>query len=182
MAIKETPQRITSETRFFTEPEHPRQRQYEALRAFFVEKLPSAEAARRFGYQPGSFRILCWRFRHEMDREFFRDIPHGPKTQPRKDAVRERIVDLRKQNYSVYDIRDELERAGGARLGATAIQEVLRDEGFTRLPRRLDEERLLRPRPAADQIADVRAFSLKERSFTTHAGGIFLLLPLLARL
>jgi hypothetical protein len=182
IVIIRTPHSLTGIDRFFTEPAHPRQRQYEALRAFFVEKVPSAEAARRFGYQPGSFRILCWRFRHEMERDFFRDVPHGPKTQPRKDAVRERVVELRKQNYSIYDIRDELERAGGPRLGSTAIQEVLRDEGFSRLPRRVDEERLLRPRPAADQIADVRAFSLKEHSFTTHAGGIFLLLPLLARL
>src|SRR3972149_6673791 len=82
----EIPHTITQDTRFFLEPTPPRQRQYEALRAYFVERLPSAEAARRFGYQEGSFRILCWRFRHEMDRNFFRDVPHGPKTQPRKDA------------------------------------------------------------------------------------------------
>jgi hypothetical protein len=116
-----------------------------------------------------------------MDRDFFRDIPHGPQSQPRKDAVRERIVALRKRNLSVYDIRDELERSGKDRLSATAIQEVLREEGFARLPRRADEERPGRPRATADAIADVRMFSLKERSFTTHAGGLFLLLPLLVR-
>src|SRR3970282_597377 len=38
------------------------------------------------------------------------------------------------------------------------------------------------PRPAADAIADARLFSLAERSFTTHAGGLFLLLPLLVRM
>ena len=117
-----------------------------------------------------------------MNRDFFRDVPHGPQVQPRKDAVRERIVALRKQNLSVYDIRDELERSGKERLSATAIQEVLRAEGFTRLPRRADDERPDRPRPAADAIADVRLFSLAERSFTTHAGGLFLLLPLLVRM
>ncbi len=59
------PDSITSEeSAFFLEPEHPRQRKYEALRAYFVEGLPSGEVARRFGYQPGSFRILVWRFRH----------------------------------------------------------------------------------------------------------------------
>jgi hypothetical protein len=177
----ETPHSFTNEGRFFLEPAHPRQRQYEALRAYFVEAVSSAEASRRFGYQPGSFRVLCWRFRHRMDRDFFREIPHGPKSQPRKDAVRARIVELRKRNLSVYDIRDELERSGPTRLSATAIQEVLRDEGFSRLPRRLDEERPDRPRPAAAAIADVRQFSLAERSFTTHAGGLFLLLPLLVR-
>ena len=64
----------------------------------------------------------------------------------------------------------------------TAIQEILRAEGFARLPRRGDEERPAKPRPAADAVADVRAFSLEERSFSTHAGGLFLLLPTLASL
>jgi len=117
-----------------------------------------------------------------MERDFFRDPARGPQSQPRKDAVRARIIDLRKKNYSIYDIRDELERAGSNRLGATAIQEVLREEGFSRLPRRLDEERPGLSRPTADAIADVRGFSLTERSFSTRVGGLFLLLPLLARL
>ena len=164
------------------EPAHARQRQYEALRAYFADGAPSAAVALQFGYQPGAFRVLCWRFRHQMDRDFFREAPHGPKSQPRKDAVRARVVALRKRNFSVYDIRDELERAGPARLSATAIQEVLRAEGFARLPRRADEERPDRPRPLADAIADVRAFSLAPRTFSTRAGGLFLLLPLLARL
>jgi hypothetical protein len=117
-----------------------------------------------------------------MDRRFFRDIPRGAKTQPRKSAVRERVIALRKRNLSVYDIRDELERSGKDRLSATAIQEVLRAEGFSRLPRRADDERPNRPRPTPDAICDVREFSLAPRSFSTHAGGLFLLLPLLARL
>lgn len=180
--MNRTPHTFTDEERFFREPANPRQRQYEALRAFFVENVSSAETARLFGYQPGSFRVLCWRFRHRMDRDFFRDVSHGPQEQPKKDAVRERIVALRKRNLSIYDIRDELDHSGKDRLSATAIQEVLREEGFARLPRRADDERLDRPRPAADAVADARQFSLAERSFTTHAGGLFLLLPLLVRM
>src|SRR6266571_2869755 len=176
-----TPDPITDpDASFFLEPHHPRHRQYEALRAYFVEDLSSTEVARRFGYQPGSFRILVYRFRHEMDRQFFRDVVRGPQTQPKKDAVRERIVALRKQNLSVYDIRDQLEQSGKDTLSVTAIQEVLRAEGFARLPRRGDDERPRTPRADADAVADVRAFSLAERTFTTHAGGLFLLLPVLA--
>lgn len=104
------PKALTKEARFFLNPSSPRQRQYEALRAFFVERLTSAEAARRFGYQAGSFRILCHRFRKEKDPAFFRDVPHGPQSQPKKDAVRERIVAMRKRNLSVYDIRDDRKR------------------------------------------------------------------------
>jgi hypothetical protein len=180
--VERTPNTITEpNASFFLEPHHPRHRQYEALRAYFVDRLSSPEAARRFGYQSGSFRILVFRFRHEMDRHFFRDVVRGPQTQPKKDAVRERIVTLRKQNLSVYDIRDQLERAGRGSLSVTAIQEVLRAEGFARLPRRGDEERPHAPRADADAIADVRAFSLGQRTFTTHAGGLFLLLPILAK-
>ena len=180
--VNRTPLSITDTAKYFLEPSHPKQRQYEALRAFYVEGMTSAEAAREFGYQPVAFRVLCWRFRNRMDRDFFRDIPHGPKSQPRKDAVRDVVVELRKRNFSVYDIRDELERRGGDRLSATAIQEVLRDEGFSRLPRRADEERPIRPSPATDAISDVRSFVLEEREFSTRVGGILLFLPLLARL
>lgn len=176
-----TGKEITNGERFFLEPVQARHRQYEALRAYFVEGLSSSEAAQRFGYQPGSFRILCWRFRHLMDHDFFRDIPHGPQSQPRKDAVRQRVISLRKQNLSVYDIRDELERAGKDQLSVTAIRELLHQEGFSRLPRRADEERPNRPRPLADAVADVRQFALTEGEFSTHVGGLFLLLPLLVR-
>ena len=48
--------RLTLAQRFL-EPSNSTHRQYEALRAFFVDGVPSAEAATRFGYTPGSFRI-----------------------------------------------------------------------------------------------------------------------------
>src|SRR3989338_4666613 len=123
------------EAGFFLEPGPVRQRQYEALRAYFVEDLPAAQAARRFGYSEGSFHILVHRFRHGRISDFFRDVPHGPKTQPKKDRVRELVVALRKQSLSVYDIH-RLLRERGEELSVTAITEVLRDEGFGRLPRR----------------------------------------------
>jgi hypothetical protein len=153
------------------------------LRAYFVEGLRSTEAARRFGYHPVAFRVLCWRFLHQSRGQgFFQDILHGPQSQPKKDAVRERVVELRKKNFSVYDIRDELERLGDKRLSVTAIREVLRDEGFSRLPRRADDERPTPTRVVADAVADVRAFDLTEAEFSTRLGGLFLLLPLLVEL
>lgn len=65
------PEEITELARAFLEPANATHRQYEALRAFFVEKLPSAEAARRFGYSPGSFRVLCHELRKDPRRAFF---------------------------------------------------------------------------------------------------------------
>jgi hypothetical protein len=57
--------------RRFLEPANSTHRQYEALRAFFVEQTSSAEAAARFGYTPGSFRVLVHQFRKQPDRDFF---------------------------------------------------------------------------------------------------------------
>jgi hypothetical protein len=58
------PYSITECQRFFEEPATPRQRQYEALRAYFLEELPSEEVARNFGYSPAAFRVLCHAFRY----------------------------------------------------------------------------------------------------------------------
>src|SRR5437667_12649367 len=88
----------------FLEPSNVRHRQYEALRAYFVEGLPSAEAAARFGYSPGSFRVLVHEFRQDPARAFFRTPAKGPQTAPKKDRLRDRVVALRKQNLSIYDI------------------------------------------------------------------------------
>src|SRR5262245_35485361 len=49
--------------RFFLEPACAQQRQYEALRAVFVEGVSQKEAARRFGYSHGAFRLLVQQFR-----------------------------------------------------------------------------------------------------------------------
>ena len=176
-----TPDAITSEARFFLEPGHPRQRQYEALRAYFVEGLPSLEAARRFGYTAGSFRVLCHKFRQGALGAFFRDLPRGPQVQAKKDPARPLIVALRKQNLSIYDIQDTLAPQGHA-LSLTAIHEVLRAEGFARLPRRRDEERPARPRPDRAAVADVRQFGLAPRRFATALCGLFVFVPWLVRL
>ena len=167
--------------RFFLESTHPKQRQYEALRAYFVEGRSSAEAARAFGYSVGSFRVLCHHFRREATPEFFVAPRRGPHTQPKKSAARDTIVDLRKQNYSVYEISETLKERG-LTLSPTGVREVLKAERFAPLPRRLDEERPVRPRPTIEAVADVRALSLAPRQFVTRCGGLFLFIPALVHL
>src|SRR3974390_1770280 len=111
MAISQ-PIDLTKCRRFFAEPATPRQRQYEALRAFYFEGLPSAEVARRFGYSPGAFRVLCHAFRRRDLAEFFATAHPGPRQQPKKSRAHEQIVTLRKRNYSVYEISRALKDQG----------------------------------------------------------------------
>jgi len=172
---------LTKARRFFAEPATPRQRQYEALRAFFVERVASAEAAHRFGYSPGAFRVLCHAFRRGELPQFFATAHPGPHGQPRKSRAHEQIVALRKRNYSVYEISQALKEQG-APLSATAVREVLAEEGFAPLPRRLDEERPVGIGPNAQAVADVRDFVLPPHEFTTRVGGLFLFIPDLVRL
>ena len=49
--------------RFFTQPQHPLQRQYEALRSIFVNQRSQKEVAEEFGYQYDSLRQLVCEFR-----------------------------------------------------------------------------------------------------------------------
>src|SRR3954469_808307 len=142
---------LTDLTHRFTEPANATHRQYEALRAYFVEGLSGVEAARRFGYTPGSFRVLVHQFRRDPHRAFFIPSAKGPQADP----IRDRIVAMRKQNLSIYDISRALHDEG-RHLGQVAVSQVLEAEGFARLPRRADDERPLGARPTTADVADVR--------------------------
>ncbi len=170
---------ITRFARFFLEPKNPTHRQYEALRAYFVEGLLSKEVAQCFGYSPGSFRVLCSQFRQTPDREFFLPPQKGPKASPKTDPVRDKVIALRKQNLSIYDISRAL-RHDGHRLSPATVSILLREEGFARLPRRKDEERPACTRPDPAPVADTRQLDLAPRHFRTKFGGLFLFLPSLA--
>lgn len=165
--------------RFFLEPTNTTHRQYEALRAYYVDHLPSAEAARFFGYTPGSFRVLCHAFRQNPKRAFFLPPSKNPRVVPEKERVHETIVSLRKQNLSIYDISRALGQSGKA-LSPPAIAAVLKQEGFARLPRRPDEDRPASIRPEVAAVADVKELDLSPRQFRTKFGGLFLFLPYLA--
>jgi len=167
---------LTDPRRFFLEPKQPKQRQYEALRAFYVEGRPSHEVARAFGYSTGAFRVLCHAFIRDPDPVFFAVARRGPRSQPKKSAARALIIALRKQNHSVYEISQAL-KDKKLPLSPTGVREVLKAEGFAPLPRRLDEERPQQPRASIEAVADVRHFSLAPRKFFTRCGGLFLFLP-----
>jgi hypothetical protein len=163
----------------FLEPQNTAHRQYEALRAYFVQRLPAAAVAKRFGYTTGSFHQLAHQFRNNPQRQFFVETPKpGVKSD---NNVRRRIVELRKQNLSVYDISRALKKEDIQR-SAAAIGKLLKEEGFAKLPRRADDERPEAVRPTQADRADVRTLSLEPRTVHTKLGGLFLFLPMLVEM
>ena len=173
------PKKITDLGCVFLEPSNSTHRQYEALRAYFVEGLSSKEAARRFGYTAGSFRILAHEFRQNPQRQFFLPPAKGPHKAPKKDKGLDLIIDLRKQNMSIYDISRVL-KTKGHDLSPVSVSNILKAEGFARLPRRRDDERPASLRPTIADVADVRELDLSPRQLRTKFGGLFLFLPFLA--
>ena len=135
----------------FLVPQNSTHRQYEALRAYFVDGLPGPQVAERFGYTLGSLRQLVHQFRRAPQRRFFAEPP--PPGVKGSDTIRGQIVRLRKQNLSVYDISEALKKDGIAR-SSVAVEAVLRQEGFARLPRRMDEERPPGTKPTAADRAE----------------------------
>lgn len=178
---------LTDLERPFLEPTTATHRQYEALRAYFVEQIPSATVAATFGYTPGSFRVLCHQFRQNPRRPFFlpdRDAARRirpPKESTQTSGLRERVVELRKQNFSIYDIVRALQDSHQT-LSAPAVWGILREQGFAKLPRRRDEERPAGPRASRAPIADVRQLDWRPREFRTDFGGLFLFVPMLVAL
>ena len=166
---------------FFQQPDCTPMRQYEALRAFYLEGLSRKEAAKRGGYTYKSFCNLLARFRKNPTSAFFwppkRRPPQKP---PQVDPRPERILTLRRQrNASIQQIQMLLKEEGlTASIGY--IQGVFNKHGIRRLPRRSPEARSVHTLRGVR--ADRRALDLSSRSFHTDFGGLFLLAFDLARL
>lgn len=172
---------LTKIAEVFLCPTNPAHRQYEALRAYYIDRVSSAEAAKRFGYTAGSFRVLCHDFRKSPDKRFFIEPVKGPQKAPKRDQSREKVIELRKGNLSIYDIQRCL-RESGIKLSTVSITKILKEEGFARLPRRADEERPGKKQVEKDAVADVRELDLSPRSFHTRYGGLFLFLSYIGRI
>lgn len=172
-------EKITDLSRVFLQPTSPTHRQYEALRAYFVDHLSNKEAAKRFGYSEGSFRVLVHHFRQDPHRPFFLPPAKGPQKAPRKDKVKENVIALRKENLSIYDISRVLHTKGHP-ISPVSVSLILKEEGFAKLPRRADEERAPATRVVKAAVADQRELDLTPRELRTQFGGIFLFLPFLA--
>src|SRR6266540_932999 len=130
----------------FTAPEQVNQRRYEALRAYYVDGLSYAEAGARFGYTRWTMVNLV-RDHHAGELELFappRRPGPPPGTAPAKERVRGRVVALRRQGLSVYEISTRL-AAEGTPLNRTSVGQILTEEGFGRLLRHPEPEASISP-------------------------------------
>ena len=92
---------------FFLHPHDPMQRRYEALRALIVEQQGPEGVAQRFGYSIHTLRALMRNSQKEALPPFFLPLKQGPKAARQTTIqLKDRIVDLRKRNCAIDEIRE----------------------------------------------------------------------------
>jgi len=126
---------------FFTAPEQVNQRRYEALRGFFVDGLTHAQAGERFGYTRWTMVNLVREYRAGRLDLFAPPRKPGPPpgVAPAKDRARARVIELRREGLSTYEISARL-AAASTPLNRTSVGEILTEEGFGRLMRHPAEQ------------------------------------------
>jgi len=110
------------------------QRRYEALRAYLYQGLPLREAAEAGGYTRDALASLVRDLRAGKLTVFAPPGTPGRKTAPKAGAARGRVIELRREGLSVYEISTRLGQEGTP-LGRTAVSGILHQEGFGRLLR-----------------------------------------------
>jgi transposase len=169
--------------RYFARPQSAGQKQYEALRAFYVDKLPARVVADQFGYTTASFNALKQKFKTGKISFQFTNKP-GPRGSRVPKEIQERIFEIRRRhNLSAYRIAEIL-AIEGYELTPRTINRLLQKAGFPPVPRRAklaigetvlgakvpEEARLLEPN------------TLEGRTAQCSVGGIFLFAPFIQRL
>jgi hypothetical protein len=175
---------------FFDNPVQPLHRQYLALRSFFFEQKSALEVADKYGYTIHAVYTLARNFKKKLDSceqngasLFFRTLKKGrPKQEMDSDLV-EIIVNYRKKQLSVPDIKIILDSMGYD-ISEGAICKVCDDNGFARLPKRSGEQRqeLMESsgyvNVAQAPVSVIRTFS-EEEHFSSKGVGVLSFLPLI---
>ncbi|MCP4461009.1 MAG: hypothetical protein GY816_23760 [Cytophagales bacterium] len=92
---------------YFTNPKNPKQKQYEALRAFFSEELSAKEVAKKYGYGLHRFYSITKAFRKEFETKskedlFFISSKKGRKYKDVEGKLKTLIVDCRKVSSDCF--------------------------------------------------------------------------------
>lgn len=180
-----SPQRQGAEA--FTAPAQVNQRRYEALRAWYLDGLSYAQAGARFGYTRWAMVDLVRQHRAGKLELFAPARRPGPPPgiAPAKDRARGRVIELRRQGLSTYEISARL-AAEGRPLNRTGVGEILAEEGFGRLIRHPEPEASISAgTPGRDTNlprARVIDFAAWPQRLESTRAGLLLVLPDLAAL
>ena len=166
---------------YFTAPAGAAQRRYEALRAYFLDEMPAAEVADRFGYSTASVHQMATLLRKGR-LSLFAETRPGPKG-PRKATgiLRARALELRAAGHSVTEIAAALTREAMP-VSAQTVWQILDAEGLPRLPRRDEGRRGPPARLDPVKAAALPGWPAGPLSLPCDHAGLLLLLPAMTQI
>lgn len=165
--------------RFFKHPSTAGQKQYEALRAFYIDHVPATEVARKYGYTYAAFNSLRQKFK-EGSLKFFMTPPKGPIGPRIEEKKVEEIVGYRRKGLSAFQIAEVLDNMNTP-VSITSIQRILQQAGFPKLTRRtqlkigLTKDNTVVP----DYACELALNDLNGKVLDCAIGGIFLFAPMI---
>jgi transposase len=124
---------------FFNHPANARQRQYEALRAVVIDRLPVEQAAQRFGYSTATLYSLL-RDLKAGRLDLFPAPVRGPQERHTPEPVRQLVIKYRHEQLSAAEIRARLGEQN-YKISERTVERILADAGFPKLPRRTRTQR-----------------------------------------
>ena len=162
---------------FFNRPTSEKQKQYEAVRAFVVDKLSAKEVAIKYSYQISTVYSLVKDARIGK-LSLFPEIKKNRSLQNSSEIIQEKIVQHRNENLSSSDIQKIL-TAEGFNISVTTVERILKSAGFSKLKRRNNNElgitNKLKTIPERSENLDFS--NLKPFSFDCPVVGVFFFLP-----
>ena len=167
---------------WFTHPSDTNHRRYEALRAVFVDHQDYHQVADRFGYTYWAIANLVRDHKANPLSLFASPAKPGPVkgSAPAKHRARARIIELRREGLSIYEISARLAQEGTP-LNRTGVSEILREEGFGRLLRHPQPIASINPATPgrSTQLRKAGPLNINDlpQQATTRHAGLLLLLP-----
>lgn len=177
---------------FFADPVQPLHRQYLALRSFYFEEKSADEVAAQYGYTVQAVYTLAKNFRNRLESSktsgaelFFQELKLGRPKQERDSNLVEIIVNFRKKQLSVPDIKILLD-SKGYNVTEGLVYRVCDENGFARLPKRSSEQRqeLMERSGYVDVIQaaiSTRYPFIEEEQFSSKGVGVLTFLPLIKK-
>jgi hypothetical protein len=172
---------MTKEEDFFHNPGNIQQKKYEALRLFYYDKKSASHVAIFFGYTISSFYSITKEFKKSLNdestyRKYFAAISYGRTPKINSDQITEQIIGLRKRYLPINEIKVILD-SRNINTSESHIYNVLKREGFERLPRRDKKSKTQTTSTLKVEAPKTELLEFKAEAFNTNAGGIFCFLP-----
>ena len=171
---------------YFLQPKNIPQKQYEALRSFFVDRCPASKTAKKFKYSVKALYSLIADFRQkvkdpafENQDPFFQIKKKGRKEKHEKNELSSLMIEMRKKNFSVPDIKISLD-SKGYQVSEKYIYLVLKKMGFSRLPRRSKKIKSMKDQPKIKAEKSV-VIDFSPEKFSTNLAGLFCFIPYFER-